>query len=115
MEIDVKTDAGIPGHEAVARVVEAEVERALEPFSGSLVRVAVCLRAERAGGQKRCTIEALALGGTPITVSRRAPGVRPAVAAAVRRLASELAPVPPARSAPLTRYRVPSLRRRRQS
>ena len=114
MEIDVKTDAGIPGHEAVARVVEAEVERALEPFSDSLVRVAVCLRAERAGGQKRCTIEALALGGKPITVSQRAPGVRPAVAAAVRRLASELAPVPPARSAPPT-HTGSSLRRRRQS
>ena len=37
MRIDVKTDAGIPGREAVARVVEAEVERALEPFSDSLI------------------------------------------------------------------------------
>jgi hypothetical protein len=91
MRIDVKTDAGIPGREVVARVVEAEVERALEPFSDSLLRVAVRLLVENGDGH-RCTIEALARGGTPITVSQRAPGVRPAVAAAVRQLASELAP-----------------------
>ena len=92
MRIDVKTDAGIPGREAVARVVEAEVERALEPFSDSLLRVAVRLLVEHGDGHKRCTIQAVARSGTPITVSQRAPGVRPAVAAAVRQLASELAP-----------------------
>jgi hypothetical protein len=112
MEIDVKTDAGIPGREAVARVVAVEVERALEPFSNSLLRVAVRLRAERGDGPKRCTIEALARGGTPITVSQRAPGVRPAVAAAVRRLASELAPSRPRARRQAQRS---SLRRRRQT
>ena len=49
------------------------------------------LVAETGNGHKRCTIEALARSGTPITVTQRAPGVRPAVAAAVRQLASELA------------------------
>jgi hypothetical protein len=95
MRINVKTDAGIPGREAVARVVEAEVERALEPFRDSLLQVAVRLLAEKSDGHKRCTIEALARTGTPITVSQRAPGLRPAVAAAVRQLASELATAPP--------------------
>ena len=92
MQIDVKTDADIAGRETVARVVEVEVERALEPFGPSLTRVAVRLLDEStgSGGQKRCTIEARSDGRPPVKVSERAPGVRAAVAAAVRRLASEL-------------------------
>jgi hypothetical protein len=101
MRIDVKTDPHIPGREPVARVVEAEIERALEPFSAWVTRVEVHLRDENGdragGGQKRCIIEARPAQGAPITVSHRAPSVRPAVGAAIRELALELERVRPAK------------------
>lgn len=94
MEIDVDTDPGIPGREPVARVVEAELERALDPFSAWLTRVRVRLHDDDGkrpgGGAKRCVITAYQPDGPVIEVSVRAQSVKQAVADAVRRLADRL-------------------------
>lgn len=86
MRIDVSADPSIPGREPVARVVEVEVERTLDALDARLLKVEVELRDEP-GGAKRCVITARPANRRPVAVSERAPSVRPAVAAALRKLA----------------------------
>jgi hypothetical protein len=93
MRIDVHTDPAIPGREPVARVVEAEVERALDALGAPLTRVDVELR-DGPGDEKRCVIVAHAAERAPIEVSERAPNIRRAVAAAVRKVEQALATDP---------------------
>jgi hypothetical protein len=85
MKIDVNTDPAIPGREPVARVVEVEVERAVDSLGAPLTRVDVELR-DGPGDEKRCVIVAQTAERAPIVVSERAPNIRRAVAAALRKL-----------------------------
>ena len=77
MHIQVNTDDNIEGREALARQVEAAVEKAIGRYSHQITRVEVHLGDENSakGGanDKRCMMEARLEGRPPTAVTNHAP------------------------------------------
>lgn len=95
MKIQVSTDSNIDGTEALAAMVEADVQSALERFEDRLTRVEVHLGdvdAEKGSGtdDKRCLIEARPEGMQPVVVTSFAPTVEQASREAAKKMQSLL-------------------------
>jgi hypothetical protein len=94
MQVQVNTDASIQGHKALAERVEAQVESALNRFREQIARVEVTITDENAmkhgSTDKRCLMEARAMGLQPVAVSYQAATIGDAVIGAARRLRAAL-------------------------
>lgn len=76
MQVQINTDDNVEGRDALARLVEAEVDATLGRFGGRLTRVEVHLsdgNAGRAGAaDKRCLLEARPAGRQLVAVTHQA-------------------------------------------
>ncbi len=103
MQIQIITDRNIPGREALAVRVEANLLEATRRFNSSIERAEVHLAAE--GIEMLCAIEARLSGRAPTKVSHRAATLDLAVSGAAAELMKALEsalgrkPVEPARIA----------------
>ncbi len=91
MKIQLNTDHNVKGSEALAQMVEAEVQSGLEHFEARLTRVEVHLGDENGkkhggGGDKRCMLEARPAGLQPVVVTEHADTLESAVAGATRKM-----------------------------
>jgi len=95
MKIQVETDRNVAGNEALLLFVEGKVRSALERFQDRLTRVEVHLgdeNGEKAGSSadKRCMLEARAIGMQPVVVTEFANSIGDAVGGATRKMQSLL-------------------------
>ncbi len=91
MKIQLNTDHNVHGSEALAQMVEAEVQSGLERFEDRLTRVEVHLGDENGekhgkGGDKRCMLEARPAGLQPVVVTEHADTLESAVVGATRKM-----------------------------
>ncbi len=90
MHIQVNTDDNIEGREALARQVEAAVEKAIGHYGHQITRVEVHLGDENSakGGEsdKRCMMEARLEGRPPTAVTNHAPTLDLAIDGAADKL-----------------------------
>lgn len=91
IHIQVNTDDGVEGPEAVVAQVEAAVDSVLGRFADQLTRVEVHLgdeNADRSGhADKRCSMEARPAGQQSVAVSHNATTLEAASAGAAQKLA----------------------------
>lgn len=91
MQVHIKTDHNIEGHETLAAQVCGVVESALTRFSDRITRVEVHLSDEnshkRGDNDKRCVMEARLKGRQPIAVTRQAATLTQAVSGTADKLA----------------------------
>lgn len=76
MQIQVNTSSGIENKEALERWAESELRVVLSHFKEDVTRVEVHLSNEaisKAGGDRRCTMEARLVHHQPVAVSHHAP------------------------------------------
>jgi len=94
MQIQVNTDDNVEGREALARRVEAEVERTLGRFSEYITRIEVHLSDEDSdksgSNDKRCLMEARLAGRQPVAVSNHAGSLDEACSGAAEKLRRSL-------------------------
>lgn len=89
MQILVNTDNSIVGREGLVQYVEASVEAALNRFSSQITRVEAHLSdpaGGKAGGSKKCVLEARLAGRAPVAVSHEAATLNEAIDEATRKL-----------------------------
>lgn len=94
MKVQLNTDSNVEGRDALARRIEAAVEKALGRFSEQITRVEVHLSDEdshKSGGEdKRCLMEARLRGRPPIAVRRQAATLEQAFEGAAEKLKSAI-------------------------
>ena len=89
MQVPVNTGAHIDGREALTAHVEHEVEAALGRFGDWITRVEVHLSDEsagKAGGHRKCLMEARLAGRQPAAASHESPHLHEAIAGALKKL-----------------------------
>jgi ribosomal subunit interface protein len=91
MQIQIKTDHNIEGHQALVDEVSEKVEKALSRFSSHITQVEVHLSDQtshkNSPGDKRCMIEARLEGRQPIAVTHEAETLDEAIDGASDKLA----------------------------
>ncbi len=95
MKIQVETDRSVESTEGLVRMVEGEVQSALERFEDRLTRVEVHLSdedGEKTGGgaDKRCLLEARPAGMQPVAVTGSGGTLEQACRDATRKMQSVL-------------------------
>lgn len=91
MQIQVRTDHNIDGHEKLSAWVQGVIEQGLATANGRITRVEVHLTDENAGKKNgtadmRCVMEAHVAGRPPVVVTENADTIHVAVTAAVGKL-----------------------------
>jgi ribosome-associated translation inhibitor RaiA len=91
MQIQVRTDHNIDGHEKLSAWVQGVIEQALAAGKDRITRVDVHLSDENAGknngtADMRCVIEAHVAGRPPVVVTENADTIHVAVTAATNKL-----------------------------
>ncbi len=90
MQVQINTDDNVEGRDALARLVEAEVDATLGRFGGRLTRMEVHLSDENAGragaADKRCLMEARPAGRQPVAVTHQAATLEEAYGGAAKKL-----------------------------
>jgi ribosome-associated translation inhibitor RaiA len=96
VQIQVNTESGVQGSDALARRVETAVRGGLERFGAQITRIEVHLSDENSDKKfsttdMRCLLEARLAGRPPVSVSDRAATLEQAVDGAVDKLRRSLA------------------------
>ncbi len=90
MQVQINTDDNVEGRDALARLVEAEVDATLGRFGGRLTRMEVHLSDENGGragaADKRCLMEARPAGRHPVAVTHQAAALEAAYGGAAAKL-----------------------------
>lgn len=90
MEIHVNTDHNVKGRDDLVQYAKSEVGAGLSRVSRHLTRVDVHLADESSGrstpGDKRCTLEACAVGQQPVAVTNHADTLEAALTGAIHKL-----------------------------